>query len=115
MKYKYAYLTYLDPPSGIYSSQVIDVVKFINSNFDNNVRLVSLISIRHFFLNRSKIKNEIKDAIVLPTFPKLKNWTKNLFLLSIICKLYKINAICSRSVLATQIALALKERKKLRK
>lgn len=99
------YLTFNDSPSGIYSSQVIDVVNFLNKNLKTNVRLIAFISIRDFLINRSKIKNEISNAIVLPSFPGVHRWKNNIFLFSLFCLVYKPKAIIARSVLATQIAM----------
>lgn len=45
------------------------------------------------------------DAMVLPMFPGVKRWKKNVFLLKIICKRFKTDKIIGRSVLATQLAL----------
>jgi hypothetical protein len=38
------YLTYNEAPSGIFSSQVIDVVKFIEANCNTKIKLVAFIS-----------------------------------------------------------------------
>ena len=54
------YLTYNDLPSGIYYSQVTDVVNYLNSiQTKEKVRLVAFISIRGFFTNRKKIKDKL--------------------------------------------------------
>ena len=50
------YLTYNDAPGGIYNSQVIDVVKYLNSiQSKEKIKLVALISIRGFKENKQKI------------------------------------------------------------
>lgn len=103
------YLTYNEQPSGIYSSQVIDVVKYIRTELKAEIKLVSFISIRKYFRNRSIIKNQLPDAIVLPMYPKVENWRKNNLLLEFICKLNRPNKIIGRSVLATQLALRMRE------
>jgi hypothetical protein len=105
------YLTYNDSPSGIYSSQVIDVVKFLSNNTSQTIRLVSLISIRSFFVNRKKIKAELPDSIVLPMFPKMKYWQYNYGLVLLVSLFLKPHTIIGRSVLATQLALKLKKSK----
>ncbi len=102
------YLTYNDSPSGIYSSQVIDVIKFFNSELNTKTKLISFISIRGFFSNRKKIILQLPEAIVLPMFPKMKNWRKNNFLLGILCFIYNPKTIIARSVLATNLALQFK-------
>ncbi len=107
------YLTYNDTPSGIFSSQVLDLVNFFNSEFDDTVKLVSYISIRGFFENRKLIKNELPDSIVIPMFPGVVNWRMNIFSFRLICFLLKPNAIIGRSVIATQIALKQRKRVKI--
>lgn len=105
------YLTYNDAPSGIFSSQVIDVVQFLNSECKANVRLVSFLSIRNFFFNRSKIKSTLPQALVLPMFPGVHRWQYNRVVLWLLFFLWKPTIIMSRSVLATQLATKAKNRK----
>jgi len=107
------YLTVNEAPSGIFSSQVTDVVKFINSNFETKARLLAFISLRGFFLNRKKIKSEMPDAIVLPMYPKMQNWQQNKFLLKVFFLIYKPKTIIARSVIATKLALELKDKVKV--
>jgi hypothetical protein len=102
------YLTYNEAPSGIFSSQVIDVVKFLESSCSAKIKLVSFISLRGFSAGKQKIKQELPDAIVLPMFPKMINWEKNKFLLSLFCKIYKPKKIIARSVMATKLALLMR-------
>ncbi len=102
------YLTFNDSPSGIYSSQVIDVVKYIHKEFDVKIKLIAFISIKQFFFNRQKIRLELPDAIALPMFPGVKRWRKNIFLLKFLCILFRPEVIIARSVLATQLALRCK-------
>ena len=106
------YLTYNDLPSGIFSSQVIEVIKFLNKELNANVKLVSFISLRGYFGNRKKIKKELSDAIVLPMFPGFHRWRTNLGLLYLLTLIKKPRAIIARSVLATQLALSIKRRKR---
>jgi glycosyltransferase involved in cell wall biosynthesis len=109
------YLTFNDAPSGIFSSQVVDVVKFFNNELQANTKLVSFISLRCFRANRKKIKNELSGAIVLPMFPGVHRWKKNSLLLYLICLWYKPTFIIGRSVIATQLALKLKNISKIEK
>lgn len=104
------YLTYNDTHSGIYSSQVIDVVKFLRKELHKEIRLVSLISLRNFLLNRRKIKDELPDAIVVPMVPGISRWAYNHISLWILCLFLQPKIIIGRSVLATH--LALKNKKK---
>lgn len=103
------YLTFNDAPSGIYSSQVIDVVKFLSVEFKLSVRLVAFISIRGFLTNRSKIKQESKNAIVIPMFPGVNRWKFNVMTLKVLNVIYRPSAIIGRSVLATLLALKVRK------
>jgi glycosyltransferase involved in cell wall biosynthesis len=99
------YLTFNDLPSGIYSSQVIDVVKFLNTQTQTPTKLIAFISLRNFSKNRKKIRNELSEALVVPMVPRLNRWRLNRFLFNSIYWWYKPKCIIARSVLATQLAL----------
>lgn len=105
------YLTFNDTPSGIYASQVIDVVKFFRNELATDIKLVAFISLRGFSENRKKIKAELDDAIVLPMFPGVHRWRFNAFLLKSLTFFKKPQAIIGRSVLATQLAFKTKVKK----
>ena len=102
------YLTYNDLPSGVFTSQVVDTVVFLNKNLNVSTKLVSLISIRNFFKNRSHIKKQLPGAIVIPMFPGVHRWKYNGFLLNILCLFYNPKIIIARSVIATHLALRIK-------
>jgi len=102
------YLTFNDGPSGIFSSQVIDVVKFLNTHFQEKVLLVSFVSSRQYFNHKAKIKTELSDAIVLPMFPGVHRWRLNVVLLFLVVLFKKPKKIIGRSVLATQLALKMR-------
>lgn len=106
------FLTFNDQPSGIFSGQVIDVVKFLRDKLKCDIKLVSFVSIRNFSNTKKTIKNQLPDAIVLPMVPKLKNWKLNLTTLKLIANKHKPNLIIGRSVLASELALLLKSKKK---
>jgi len=105
------FLTYNEAPSGIFSSQVIEVVKFLQQNSNKKVRLVSFISLRRFFFNRRSIKTEYPPALVYPMFPKMLNWRRNRFLLLLLCRIYKPKTIIARSVMASKLALLARDRR----
>lgn len=107
------YLTYNDQPNGIYYSQVIDVVNYLNSiQSKEKIKLVALISIRVFFENRKKIKARLPDAIVLPMAPGASRWKWNSLQLGFIGHHDKIMA---RGPFATSLALQLKQAGKVKK
>lgn len=106
------YFTYNDQPSGVYASQVCDVVEFISAHREEKVRLVALISLRGFSHSRRKIKAQSPGAIVLPMFPKMKNWQLNVFLIWPVLLILQPRVVMARGVFAT--ALALRAQKALR-
>ncbi|MBS1652561.1 MAG: hypothetical protein JSU07_11190 [Bacteroidetes bacterium] len=108
------YLTYNDAPSGIYSSQVIDVVKYLNSISEKKIKLVSLISMRGFLSNKKKIKTELSNAIVIPMFPGVHRWKLNSVFLQILTLFFRPEKIICRSVLATQLGLLLRKKGKIK-
>ncbi|MBP7809848.1 MAG: hypothetical protein KA163_11185 [Bacteroidia bacterium] len=102
------YLTYNDQPSGIYNSQVIDVVKYLNSiQNTEKVKLVALISIRSFFKNKKLIQQRLPESKVLPMVPKPGLWRLNYFILAVF--LSKTKIIMARGPFATSLALRLKK------
>lgn len=103
------YLTFNDAPSGIYSSQVIDVAKFIRHDLESEIKLIAFISLRKYFQNRKKIKAELGDSIVVPMFPRIQNWRLNVHSLKLLRAFYKPKLIIGRSVLATQLAFGIKQ------
>lgn len=109
------YLTFNDAPSGIYTSQVIDTVKFLNNNFNIKVRLVAFISIRDFFKNRKKINKESPAAIVIPMIPRLRNWEWNKWILFVLCIFLKPRVIIARSMFATNLALEARKKHLIKK
>lgn len=103
------YLTYSDQPSGVFSSQVIDVCHYLNSEFHTEIKLISFISVRNFLENRSKIKKEFPNACVLPALPTMLNWQFSIPLFILLCIFMGERNVISRNVLATLIALSAKK------
>lgn len=99
------YLTFNDPPSGIYSSQVIDVCAFMKQRLHVNVRLVAFISMRGFFRNRKKIKSSGVRSWVLPMFPRPKNWKLNSSALALVVLFSQPDVIIARGPYAASLAL----------
>lgn len=102
------YLTYNDPPSGIYFSQVTDVCNFLNRELNASVRLISFISVRNFFSNRSKIKKEFPAAFVLPMFPTIRFWKFNIFFLFFLLLFIPDKKVIARGPFAAGLCLMLK-------
>lgn len=98
------YVTYNDSPSPIYSSQVVDVVKFINSNLKKPITLFAIVSLRNYFKSKKIIHQQLPDAWVIPMFPYVVLWQLNVIICFFLFLYIKPKVIISRSVLATLIA-----------
>ncbi len=98
------FLTFNDAPGGIYQSQVIDTCRFWEDTFHEKVHLIAFISGRGFMANRSKIKASYHNSTVLPMYPGIANWEKNMFLLSVAVMLLKKENVIARGVFATLLA-----------
>lgn len=104
------YLTYNDPPSGVYWSQVTDVVDHLNGLGGPRVRQLALISLRGFRENRRKILAHSPDAIVLPMVPRLKHWRANTAWVNRVCRRLRPEGIMARGSFATWLAIQARER-----
>ena len=104
---KHIFITFNDNYDGIFQSQVIDVLKMYQSE-GIYFKLISFISIRKFFKQRDKILKNYPNAILLPMFPKLKNWKLNRYILKHFLK--HADLIISRGIFATNLALFAKNR-----
>lgn len=98
------FLTYNDNPGGIYSSQVLDVCRFLRELTGERIVLVAFVSIRNFITNKRLIKNKDKDAVVLPMFPGVQNWRRNKWLLRSVLKKIKPDLVIARGPFATILA-----------
>jgi hypothetical protein len=103
------YLTYAEPPSGVYASQVTDVIRFLNTECKADIRLIAFISLRDFRNQRRKLKEKLPDAIVVPMLPKATFWKFNTIILGILCIALKEKIILARNVIACNMALRLKK------
>ena len=108
------YLTYADQPSGVYSSQVIDVCNFLNESHSAQIRLVSFISLHSLSKNRQKIKQEMPSAIVLPMLPRMTSFGFNTLMLFFVLLMLSQRSVIARNVLATKLVLRLKSFLKLK-
>ncbi|MEZ4739550.1 MAG: glycosyltransferase [Flavobacteriales bacterium] len=103
------YLTYNDQPSGVYWSQVTDVVEHLNSLGGPEVRLVALVSVRGYRRSRRAIRAHSPKAWVLPMVPTMARWKRNTTILAGVCRLLKPEGIIARGVFSTWMALRIKE------
>jgi hypothetical protein len=104
------YLTYNDQPSGVYWSQVTDVVAHLNTLGGPRVRLVALVSPRGFRGTRRAIKDRSPDALVLPMVPRMRNWRRNTAWLAWLCRLLRPSGILARGPFATWMGLRMRDR-----
>ncbi len=102
------YLTYNDQPSGVYWSQVTDVVEHLNTLGGDRVRLVALVSMRGYALSRHSIQARSPGAIVLPMVPRAINWRVNWIWLYLVCLLLRPSGIIGRGIFATGLALRMR-------
>ena len=103
------FLTVNDTPSGVFKSQVVDVVIFLNDISKQEIKLVSFISFRNYWANRHTIKSWYKNSTVIPMVPGIHNWKKNLVSLRFIKKI-KRDKIIARGVMAFDLASKLNEK-----
>ena len=104
------YLTYNDQPSGVYWSQVTDVVAYLKGLGHGRVRLVALVSVHGWSASRRRIKERMPDAIVLPMVPRMRNWRLNLAWLILLCLVLRPTGVISRGVVAAWMALRARDR-----
>lgn len=98
------YLTYSDQPSGVYWSQVTDVVAHMDALGGPRVRLVAFVSGRGYIAARKAIHERSPSAWVLPMVPKMRFWRWNVVLLAWVCCWLRPSGIIARGVFATWMA-----------
>lgn len=103
---KITYVTFNDTVSGIYRSQVIDVLEKLNEISKNRVRLIAFFSIRNYWNQRKILKEYYPSGIALPMFPKARNWKWNKYLLKVFVSAN--DSIVGRGIFATNLALEIK-------
>ena len=105
-----AYLTLGDKCSGIFSGQVVDVCNLLSEQSGEKVKLISFVSLREYRKEKIKIKDVYQNSIVLPMFPKLKNWRYNIILLFLFTRSKKYNTIICRNSIPANLGLILKKK-----
>ncbi len=104
------FLTYNDQPSGVYWSQVTDVVAHLNTLGGPRVRLLALVSARDYFGIRKNIMAHSPDAVVLPMVPRMKHWRANAGIVALACRWLRPSGIMARGALATWLALRARDK-----
>lgn len=104
------YVTYNDQPSGVYWSQVTDVVEHLNTLGSGKVRLVAMVSVRGYFRSFRSIRAHSPGAWVVPMVPRVHNWRINWLWLALICWSARPEGMITRGIFATAIALRLRDK-----
>jgi len=104
------YITYNDQPSGVYWSQVTDVVDQLNALPGDHVRLVALVSLRSYFQSRRLIRKRHPRAIILPMVPRQHNWKANWIWLWLICRWHRPTGAICRGIYASALAMRMRQR-----
>ncbi|RME16579.1 MAG: hypothetical protein D6799_04755, partial [Bacteroidetes bacterium] len=97
------FVTFNDYPGGIYYSQVIDVIEYLNVLSCKKNRLIAFISLRNFFENRRKIKERYSYSLVIPMFPGVQNWRWNRIWMFFIGILFFRSSVICRGVFSYHI------------
>ena len=104
------YLTYGEPPSGVFFSQVTDVLNYLEKQHQCNIKLVAFISLHDFSKKRKEILNHQQNVIVLPMLPKAPYWKFSVLTLWFICLFLKPQSVIARNVIAANMALRIKNK-----
>ena len=97
-----SYLTFNDHYSGIYNSQVLDVLNLYKKN-SINIRLISFVSIRLYLSEKRKIKKIYNRAIIIPIILGLKYWSLYRFILLFL--IYNDKFVICRGIFSANLAL----------
>jgi hypothetical protein len=104
------YLTYNDQPSGVYWSQVVDVVAHLNTLGGPPVKLVALVSGRGYLATRRSIRQRSPGAWVLPMVPGMRRWRSNSTVVNWVFRLLRPTGVQCRGPFATWMALRARDR-----
>lgn len=104
------YLTVNDLPGGIYTSQVIKKIPYLEKKYNERVLLIAFIPMRLFFSYRRKFPRTLFPTLVFPMVPSLHLWKWNIVFLLPVLIFFRHTSIMGRGVLATGLALMLKKK-----
>jgi glycosyltransferase involved in cell wall biosynthesis len=106
---KYFYITVNEVPSGLYQSQVVEVVQFLRSRFELDLTLLAFVPIRGYFDHRKKIKSTHPEALVIPAVPSWRLLRLNTLWMWLIFLRYRPHGFITRNAFAHSMALAVKK------
>jgi hypothetical protein len=99
------YLTFNDNPSGVFKSQVVDVIKYLNFIGNTKFLLISFIPRQNFLKNRKIIKTWYRHSIIVPILPGLRFWKIQKIIFRVLNLFFKSSKIIARGPIASFIAL----------
>lgn len=113
--YYMVYLTWGIGYTGVFSSQVIGVVKNYVKLNEKRVLLVSFVPYVQYSDTKRKIKSAYKNSVVLPMIPSRNHWFVYFApLLAVICILFNEKKIIARGSIACNLGLQLRKWKLIR-
>ncbi len=103
------FITYNDHPSGVFWSQVTDVVDHMDRMGKERVQLVAMVSLRQYFRTRSAIRERHPGALVVPMVPRAHNWRINWIWLYFLCLKHRPSGIIGRGIFASALGLRMRD------
>lgn len=105
------YLTFGDKYSGIYQSQVIDVLEYIYINYEIKVKLISFVPYPVYREQKEIIKLHYSNVTVLPMIPSRNHWVIFYSTILLITSFFTLlNQKCvARGIWSTNILLMLRQ------
>ena len=110
------YLTYLEPVSGVYEGQVVDVCAHLEAAHGVPIQLVAVLSARDFEKQRDKLLARAPEAIAIRSWFGWRVWPlARRVLRAQIARVLppQTRAVLARGPVATRIALDLKKRRRI--
>lgn len=107
------YITFGDKYGGIFQSQVIDVLKYINRVNSVNIKLISFVPYPVFKEQKELIKSKYPNSRILPMIPSRNHWVFFHSFLIICFSFFSIlnEKVVCRSIWATNIGVLLRNLK----
>ncbi len=103
------YLTYNEPFSGIFNSQVVDVVKHLRTEHQQEIRLISFVPIgfkmTYYKELSAKLRKVEPSIIIIPTVPSQYGWKFNWIILYLVLLFHKKGSVFSREIFASYLAI----------
>lgn len=100
------YVTYNEPPNGLYQSQVVETLRFVDLELGIPYKLFVFVSLRGFWQHRREFRKMRPGSVVLPSIPAFRLISFNALFLVPALLWNPPPKIVSRGPLATTIALA---------